>query len=263
MDFTRPVGRGYYAVVIPLKSKSNMWYFIDPFHSNVWILFFLSIPVYLIAMGLSDYVYMGVTNWDIMCGFVIRNALSEQNSILPDQSMAYQKIFIAIWTSTTFVLVQSYAGSLTAMLANPQLQSQIKSLTALEELLRHDDISLIIEKGTLANFYMSTAASDTMINQLYKRATIIPKSGKFLHGCNHTKITQCGNSASILDNFAIMGLTSADFSATGKCNFYLIEERIMISTYAIAFQVRKLYIIVHITSTCSFIAERKPFSRRF
>ena len=239
MDFTRPVGRGYYAVVIPLKSKSNMWYFIDPFHSYVWILFFLSIPVYLIAMGLSDYVYMGVTNWDIMCGFVIRNALSEQNSILPDQSMAYQKIFIAIWTSTTFVLVQSYAGSLTAMLANPQLQSQIKSLTALEELLRHDDISLIIEKGTLANFYMSTAASDTMINQLYKRATILPKSNTLLSGCNHTKITQCGNSAFILDSGAIMRLTSADFSATGKCNFYLIEERIMISTYAMAFQVRQ------------------------
>ena len=172
-------------------------------------------------------------------------------------------MFIAIWTSTTFVLVQSYAGSLTAMLANPQLQSQIKSLTALEELLRHDDISLIIEKGTLANFYMSTAASDTMINQLYKRATILPKSNTLLSGCNHTKITQCGNSAFILDSGAIMRLTSADFSATGKCNFYLIEERIMISTYAMAFQVRQWYLVVHITSTCSFIAERKPFSRRY
>ena len=237
MDFTRPVGRGYYAVVIPLKSKSNMWYFIDPFHCTVWIMFFLSIPIYLIAMGLSDYVYMGFTDWDVMCGFVIRNALSEQNHTLPDQSMAYQKIFIAIWTTSIFVLVQSYAGSLTAMLAYPQLQSPIKSLTALEELLRHDDISLVIEKGTLAEFFMSTAASDTVINQLYKRATIIPKSDKLLYGCNHTKITKCGNLASVLDNHRIMRLTSADFRATRKCNFYLIEERIMISTYAIAFQV--------------------------
>ena len=31
IDFSRPVVTSFYAVVIPLQSKSKMWYFVDPF----------------------------------------------------------------------------------------------------------------------------------------------------------------------------------------------------------------------------------------
>ena len=239
MDFTRPVGHGFYAVVIPLKSESNMWYFIDPFHYIVWILIIFSIPIYIVAMGLADYVCMGSSDWDTLCGFVIRNALSEHNSISPNRSRVYQKILIIFWTASTFVLVQSYAGNLTAMRAKPKFQSP---LTTFKELLKHDDISLVVEKGSLADFYMSTAESDTITNLLYKSATIVPKpppTERLFSGCNIFKFRDCNNFVTILDNSKIMRLSAAVFSETGKCNFYVLEERLMTSTYAIAFPVRK------------------------
>ena len=71
VDFSRPFYSSFYTVVIPLEIKSKMWYVIDTFDYNVWLLFITSIPIYLIAMGLTDYFYFGVIDLDDLYGFVI------------------------------------------------------------------------------------------------------------------------------------------------------------------------------------------------
>ena len=89
VDFSRPYWPSYHAVVVPLQFDSKMWYIIDPFQFHVWILFIASIPIYLTAMGLTDYVYHGLVNWDDIGGHLIRNVLSENNFRLPDRKQGH------------------------------------------------------------------------------------------------------------------------------------------------------------------------------
>ena len=74
VDFTRPVVQGFYSAVVPLRFKSNIWFFVDPFTWKLWIIFFISIPIYIFILALSDYCYFGTVKLDEIAAFVIRNA---------------------------------------------------------------------------------------------------------------------------------------------------------------------------------------------
>ena len=141
LDFSRGVVHGYLAVVIPLEIGSNKWYFAYPFTNTVWILIATIIPIYIIAMAGADYLYNGSAQLGILLGFVIRNVLNDQNYGIPGEKKAYQKILIMVWLLATLVLVQAYAGSLTAMLTNPKLKAPIKTL---EELVTQNEISWVL-----------------------------------------------------------------------------------------------------------------------
>ena len=191
IDFTRPVLEGHDTVVVPLKHKANMWFMIYPFTYPVWLLVIISIPIYMLAMWLADYTYCRSADWDQLCGFVLRNALSEQNSRPPNHAKAFQKILIITWLLSVLVLVQSYAGNLTAMLAKPSLESPIKTL---DELLSQNEVSWVIEVGTAAEYATSTAAPVTKMKRLFERAKVmspISPQERMMHGgCFKTKMMQ-------------------------------------------------------------------------
>ena len=163
-----------------------MWYFADPFTYHVWLLISISIPIYLVIMGLSEYLYDGSVDWDSLCGFVLRNTLSEQNCKPIDYTQAYQKVLIIVWLLSVFVLVQSYAGSLTAMLAKPTFHEPIKTM---DDLLNQREIPWVIEKGTLAEYFTSTAETGSAMRKLFEGATTMsPMSPleRFMYGCYTT-----------------------------------------------------------------------------
>ena len=64
------------------------------------------------------------------------------------------------------VLVYSYAGNLTAMLARPKLQSPIRTL---EELLAQNEVPWVIERGGLPEYFMSTAATGSVMTIRHSR----------------------------------------------------------------------------------------------
>ena len=214
-----------------------MWYIIDPFQYNVWLLFIASIPIYLIAMGLTDYLYCGAIDWDELSGFIIRNALSEQNCRFPTRAQAYQKILIITWIWSMLVIVHAYSGNLTAMLAKPKLQTPIQTL---DELMNQEEISWVIEKETLPEFYMKTSQTGTIMNKLYNEATLVPHltpEEQIKYGCYAAKLKGSGKFGSICDVGGILHMYARDFSETGKCSFYLLEEKFLSSVYAMALQV--------------------------
>ena len=96
MDFSAQVADSYYSVVVPLKHDSKMWFIIDPLDYEVWLGLILSVPIYLLAIVLADYLYIGYADLDDLIGFILRNALSEQNSRLTKDTRAYQKVFILV-----------------------------------------------------------------------------------------------------------------------------------------------------------------------
>ena len=231
VDMSRPLSSGFWAVVIPIETRSNMWFYTDPFSDNVWLTIVLSIPIYIIVMGLVYHLYSGIGDWSRVSGFVIRNALSEQNGGLPEHASArvHQKILVIIWLWCTLVLVQAYSGNLTAMLAKPKLDTPIRNL---DNLLEQEEISWIIRDGSPEERFMRGSESGSVKNLLYQQAMIMPNNG--INGCESAEIR---DSASICRGNALRQMIAEDFSSTGKCNFYIVQEKILSTYYSVAFQV--------------------------
>ena len=250
VDFTVQVADGYYSVVLPLKHESKMWFFIDPFSYSVWLGFLLSIPIYVLAMGLADYLFCGHVDLDDLTGFIMRNALSEQNFAPPNNTQTYKKILIITWIWSMLVLVQSYAGNLTAMLARPKIQEPLRTL---EELLSQDEVSWIIP-DKLAEYYLRTSESGSQLRRLYEGRTIIHDQSK---DCFPTESFKEGRLGSICSMASIMALTNYDYSKTGKCNYYMTEDKFLTSGASMAFQVKIACAVEISPDLLPFISERE------
>ena len=233
MDYSIQISDNYYKVVFPLKHGSGMWFFIDPLSFHVWLCSLLCVPIYLLAMGLADYLFNGYADWHAVTddfAFVIRNALSEQN-YTPRDKLVYQKIFIIIWASSMLVLVQSYAGNLTAMLTRPKLLEPIKTL---DDLLSQDEVSWIIPDNTIP-YLMKTSKNGSALKRLHDGGIIIPPNEAW--DCFPLEIYKDGTYGSICNMGSIQNMMTVDYSLTGKCNYYTTEDKLFSSGGSMAFPV--------------------------
>ena len=230
VDYTLQISNNYYSIVFPLKHGSEMWFFISPFSLNVWLSSVLCVPIYLLAMGLADCLFDGQADWGAVTDFVLRNALSEQNYV-PRDKQAYQKLLIVIWSLGMLVLVQSYAGNLTAMLARPKLQEPIRTL---EEMLSQHELSWIIPDPT-ATYALQTSENGSALKRLYERGINLPANAAY--DCFTSEIYQDGMFGSICNYGSIKKLMNDDYRSTGRCNYYIIEDKFLTSGGSMAFQV--------------------------
>ena len=90
VDFSSAIYTDGYTIVVPLRFEAQVWSFLEPLSSGVWVLSILSIPTFLLAMGLAEYAYCGNFHWGIVAGFVLRNVFLENVDKLPDRAM-YQR----------------------------------------------------------------------------------------------------------------------------------------------------------------------------
>ena len=124
-----------YTIVTPLNLENNndIWAFVKPFDYWVWINLLISVPYFILILGIADYVakgmmiyksltgtflkkyiislkgFKGPIDWETLIGFTIRNVLSE-NEADPPSKKVYQKILVYAWVWSCFVLVCCYAG---------------------------------------------------------------------------------------------------------------------------------------------------------
>ena len=142
-------------------------------------------------------------------------------------------MLIIIWAWSTFVLVQAYAGNLTALLALPRLPDPIKNV---EEFLNQTEISLYMTEGNTETFYFSKASRDSVEGKLYERATIkpLPYMDQAKYGCFPEEIFHGRRHAAICWTGGIYALYSQDFSQNGHCNFYPTEDKLFISPGSMA-----------------------------
>ena len=130
------------------------------------------------------------------------------------------------------VLVQSYAGSLTAMRARPRLQEPIRTL---EELMSQNEVSWIIG-DKMAAYFLGTSEHGSVLRRLYEGRTIIHDKSLEVN-CFTTEIMKEGIFGSVCASGNIMALMTYDYSKTGKCNYYMTEDRFFTSGASMAFQV--------------------------
>ena len=237
VDFTIPLTNSFVTVVVPLKKDSNMWFFIDPFSYWVWIWLIISIPIYFITMWWAYHIFSVKSNLDHVTGFILRNVLSEQNATFPNYDKVYQKILVLTWILCMFILVQSYAGNLTAMLAKPKLQNPIRTL---DQLLSQDKITWAVAEGSPEQLFLSQHPTGSVFKELNDHSTIMNVMSTEEHmkyGCFTKDLYQRGDIGVICPEAGFYVLISNDYGKTGRCNYYMLEEKFLTSGAAMAFQV--------------------------
>ena len=236
VDFTRPVVyESYVAVVMPVKSKSKMWNFIDPFTTELWLLYITSIPLCFFAMVLIDFLCNGFVKLEMTAGFVLRIALNEHSCRnLGMAKMNQQKLAVIGLVSSFMILTYSYSGNLTAMLTKPQLQSPIRSLS---ELLSQSKIPWVIESDSFVETLMRAAPPGSLTKKLYQRSSRMSLKVSE-QACYSKELEEEGTHGAIcfLEDFKT--LTANDFGRSGKCNYYPLQQKFLQSWVSLAIPVR-------------------------
>ena len=99
----------YYSIVMPLQLKNDIELIIRPFATEVWICSLTVIPIFIVSMGLANYLFYGIVRWDTVSGFALRIVFVESADKL-NVKCIYQKIYTIVWIWSFFVLAKSYAG---------------------------------------------------------------------------------------------------------------------------------------------------------
>ena len=238
VDFSKAIEAGFSTVAVPLRLKSTMWYFVHPFTYNVWFSAFFCAILYFFAMVLADRLHNGNADWQALGGFVLRNTLSDPGAELAEKTGTYKKLLVVVWTWMTFVLVQSFSSNLTAILTTPQMQTRLRHV---EDLVAQGEISWALEKpfpGDISNWKVM-ARQSPFYKTLYERAEILELTNheRSEYGCLTSDLMESLKTAAVCSIGGIMAMISTDYKKTGKCNFYLLEDRFFTTPFYLPFQV--------------------------
>ena len=235
VDFSSLVSEESYSIVIPLEIQNDIWSFANPFNFEVWIFSLASIPIFILSIGLAEYLASGTITWDTWIGFVLRNVLSECSPKMPDKK-DYQKFFVFIWTFSSFVLVMAYAGNLTAMITRPKMERKFETL---EDFLYQDEMALVVEDGLGVIENMKQSPPDSVYNKLIHKAEAMDTTNynEWPSGCFNPGTHVSKKHASICDIHSTNAHISDDYSANGKCNRYTTKTKFFDVPIVMAFQV--------------------------
>ena len=218
--------------IIPLRKENDIWSFVHPFSFEVWALSLISIPIYILAWGMLNFLTSGHANWSHLVEFVLRNILVDHAVKMPDKTK-HQKVLILGWLWFTFIIISAYAGNLIALITRPKLVMPIQEPA---DLLIQDKISWVMEDGIAKAEYMRGSPSGSTWRRIYDKIEFLD-SEEFYSGC-FTKSTQfSGRHASICDITSIRDLLHESFSKSGQCNWYLSENTFAEAPLVMIFQV--------------------------
>ena len=237
VDFSSMVTMGSYDIIIPLNAMNDVWSFINPFTTDLWILSIISIPLITLAMAVTNYLKGVKIDWAPLVGFVLRNILSENLSKIPDK-YNHQKILTCIWMLVSFILVTCYAGNLTAMISTPNLDMKFNRPV---DLLHQDEITLIVEDGIGAVEFMSQSPPGSTMSRLLEKAEVYGfedlAAEEYWDNCFTTTDRFAGNYGAMCDIDSIRSRMSYDFTMNGKCNWYKTEKNLFEVPSVMVFQV--------------------------
>ena len=217
------------SIVVPMKIYKSILSFADPLTFEVWMMFFFSIPIYMLAMLLAEYINPSASkDWEGVVGFVLRNAMMEHKDYIHVVAI-HQKIFFSVWTVSTFILLQGYSGNLKAMITRPILEMEIRNA---EDLLGQEELKWVVQDRT-----GNIDPSDSTWKSLLEKADHLTIKEEYYSACFNVKHHDAGNYASICDRDDIRNLILLDYVNTGTCNYYVTEDNIATSMLAMMFQV--------------------------
>ena len=227
----------HYTIYVPVKPRNDMWSFLHPFSYKVWTWVLITIPIFILSLCVAN--YRAKVGWGTLIGFILRVAMVDDGrcplkifNVSRNHSI---KLLAVVWIWACFILIQAFSGNLIAILTRPTLEKPINSV---EDLLTQNDLKWNMnheEHGLEIYEYLKTSES---LRPLYDRAGKPPKGEWVGHYCWHNREEMdSGSFISICDHYGILNDKAMDFSETGKCNFYTIEETFFMTPAVMAVQV--------------------------
>ena len=219
----------YYTTIVPLKFQDNLLSLTDPLSLEVWISFFICIPIYIGALMLMNYVYSGSTNWEASASFVIRVVLSDCKSkdVKPPKQL-YLKLLVIMWGWMMLVLISAYQGNLLAMITKPTMKTPF---TNVEGMVEQTQVKWAYPLGLFPSYAKSKPPGTAL------RKVIDEAFSSFTY-CSWIE-EKSEDIAALCDITDAISVMAKDFSKTGTCNYYLTQDKILASDSALAFQVHK------------------------
>ena len=241
VDFSTVVSVDAYYIILPLKVANDPWSYLNPFDYEIWIFSLFIIPLYVVACVVIDYILYHELYWYNWMEFVLRNVMSESyqsfkrlnSKRICKWQYLYQKVLILVWTWSCFILVKSYSGNLTAMIARPKLDMKFSKP---EDFLHQQEITLSIEEGIGAIEYMSQSLPGSTMRRLIEKTERSEANKEFVDCFSKTN-EQSGRHAAICDLVSIKSRLSNDFTAHGHCNWYVMEQKLFGASSVMVFQV--------------------------
>ena len=230
-DFTATIYMDYHSIIVPLKFSSQPLSFLYPLNPLVWTATAVSIPVFILAMGLLDMYYCRGfrIDWSSIVEFALRTAMNAKDAPLQHLS-PHKMVLMFSWIFVFFIITQSYAGTLTAMITKPTLSRPINTI---DEMLAQTETPWMLEKGSGLYFYMKNSAEGSDMRKLYDGA----------EGADWGQIVSSvmgGEYIVPTVGIATEEWTSQDFHKRGKCNFYKIGGKFLFASFSMALPVTRL-----------------------
>ena len=222
----------YYTIIVPLSFHDNLFAIADPFSFPVWICFLISIPAYIGAKVLLDYLFSGYTNWESATGAVIRGALSEHTSTDVIPKHIYQKLLVFVWSLMMVIIISAYKGDLIAIITKPVMDFPF---TNAEEMASQSKMKWEFTQGGLFPNYAKNRPAGTPLREIFDQANA---SSTFSY-CQSI-VKKSGNLAAVCDIASATSVVASDFSKTGTCNYYFTHDKILVSDSALAFPASSL-----------------------
>ena len=217
----------FYTIVVPMRFQDNLLSITDPLSFEVWMCFLISIPSYIVAIIIMNYIYSKSTNWEEVVSIVIRGALSEDKATyIKPPNYLYQKLLVLIWSWMMLVLISAYQDNLIALITKPSINIPF---TNKEGMIKQNQIKWGLADGGLFTDYAKSKDQETTLRTMYDKNI---KN----HGVSQINLKELENNALICDISEALSIMAKDFSKTGTCNYYLTQDQILATDSALAFQ---------------------------
>lgn len=231
-DFSVPIALDHLIPVTPVILNKDSWVLARPFHYFVWVsllsLFLVCTGIIILINNLSlPREYSAGT----IVEFVVKSMVNEGSVTIPRTSFSLS-IISTFWLFGTMILVYSYSGTLTALLAVPRPPFLVESM---EDLTNQDMFPWRIQTGSVLEQLSQMADPTTIFGGFVRGAKPAPST------CySNVKNIERGDYALICERISVEKMISDGFSKSGKCSLYSGRVSFMTLAYALAFQVRAL-----------------------
>ena len=239
VEFSSPLYMTHYTIVVPIEKTYDLWSFLYPFTLDVWFLLFLTIPLVILTMIMSN-IYVNIA-WETLVSFVLRFIMVDGRypfKIINLKGSRSQKFLAIIWIFACFILIQSYDGNLTAMLTRPKLEKSIKTV---EDLVNQNKIKWTLsDDGMEVTEYLKASPFGSTMRRLFNQGkNDITDDEPWHSACFTEKQWKSRTHAAICDSKSVEMIQSSDFSEDGTCNYYTIATAFFTTPAVMAFQVGK------------------------
>ncbi|XP_068234290.1 glutamate receptor ionotropic, delta-2-like [Palaemon carinicauda] len=231
MDYTHAIIDDQMATIGSTGSTEiDVWAFVMPLTFKVWLSIFASLFLLIVIMRLLVWTTgnnMKDKTFVFVCILLVQGARDLKRYM-------WQRMIVGAWIVGTTVLVFSYSGNLMSLLAVRYLPQPYQTL---KDVLDDPDVTMVWEINTayVHAFRKATSGDLLRVKETDDRNEIVYVFSTEYHNTLNTLVIN-GRYVLTLEAISIKMLMAEQFTATGKCQYYISKGKFMPNVYAVGVQ---------------------------